>query len=107
MDKAKLLAARGTMPVVLPSGAGTAHVKPLSRKEVEACKVADDDDQTEINFVRIGLVDPQLTSEEVVAWRQDGVVGDWVAVCNAIRDSSGMADGANKSNVRSVSKRRR
>jgi hypothetical protein len=107
MDKAKLLIKRGTIPVTLPSGAGTAHVKPLSRKEVDDCKVKDDDEQSEVLFLVTGLVDPQLTVEEAQAWRNDGIVGDWVAVCEAIRDASGMAEGADKSNVRGVPKRRR
>lgn len=99
MDKAKLLANRagGTQDVEIP-GVGTVKVRALTRAEVKACKGKDDLTQ-ENQLIAAGMVDPVLTPDEVSEWLDNAPAGEAVAVIEAIRDLSGLGEGAQKSGV--------
>lgn len=108
MDKALLLAKReaNTREVELPSGIGTVTVRGLTRAEVKRCK-SKGDDASEDAFIAAGMVDPVLTVAEAEQWAETAPAGDTVAVMEAIRDLSGLGEGAQKSGVPGVRARRR
>jgi hypothetical protein len=107
MDKATLLAKRAgsTRDVELP-GVGTVTVRGLTRTEVKACK--DEDGNTAENkLIAKGLVDPELSEDEVAQWLEGAPAGEYVAVMTAISELSGLAEGAQKSGVPAVRGRRK
>ena len=96
MDKAVLL--KGFLPerdVELPSGIGTVRVRGLSRQE--AVRVTDDDPSVmERRALAAGMLDPQLTEDEVEQWRGVAVAADVQAVAQAISEISNMDDKGGK-----------
>lgn len=97
IDKSALLA--GFLPeddVVLPSGAGTVRVRGLSRNEAVATQkgMRPDDDASvaaaEATAVSFGLLEPRLSLEEVLAWRETALAADFLAVANRISGLSNM-----------------
>ena len=114
MDKAVLL--KGFLPeadVELPSGIGTVRVRGLSRQEAVAVQrgVREDDpdanDVLEVRAVARGMVDPQLTEDEVAAWRASGVAADVQAVAQRISELSNMDKAAGKGPTSSSKRTRR
>jgi hypothetical protein len=102
VDKATLLAKRAgsTRDVELP-GVGTVTVRGLTRAEVKACK--DEDGNTAENkLIAKGLVDPELSEDEVAEWLESAPAGEFVAVMTALSELSGLADGAATKSVPGV-----
>jgi glycine cleavage system H lipoate-binding protein len=99
VDKSKLLAKRAgnTREVELPN-VGTVTVRGLTKIEVEACKGASDATE-DVKIIATGLVDPELTEEEVAQWLGSAPAGEYVAVMTAITELSGLAEGAAQKSV--------
>lgn len=108
MDKELLLKrqAAGNTREVPIADVGTVTVRALSRREVKRATVKDED-ETECNLISAALVDPVMTPEEVAEWLDGAPAGDSVTVADAILEISGMAEGAQKSNVHGVRGKRR
>lgn len=83
-------------------------IKAVSRGQVAKLKEANASNSTfENRLISESLVDPTMTPAEVGQWLDDAPAGDSVKVMEAISALSGMDDGAAKSGVRPVRKRRR
>jgi hypothetical protein len=97
VDKATLL--KGFLPerdVELPSGTGTVRVRGLSRQEAVAVSSCENEQDMERMALVAGMLNPQLTLQEVVEWSQVAVAADVQAVAKAISDLSNMDVGAGK-----------
>lgn len=104
MDKAALLTERLPREDVEIPGAGTVTVRGLSRYELHmAGKGTEDAGLVERRMVAAAMVDPELTVADVEAWQKAAPAGEFKAVTEKIRDLSGLAEGADKSSVPSVS----
>lgn len=105
MDKSKLLKDRitvNTTEVEIP-GVGTVVVRGLSRYELLlAAKNTDDPLVIERRNISFALVDPKLTEAEVEQWQRQSAAGEIGPVTEAIRDLSGLGEGAGKSDVPAV-----
>lgn len=90
----------GAEPFVLPSGK-TVLIRGLSRAELLAGgRNTDDAGVIEIRNVRACLVQPRMTIEQIEKWqKRDLAKGDFMALTEKIRDLSGLAEGAGKSDV--------
>lgn len=80
---------------------GTVRVRALSR--AEAVKVADlqkDVDAAEIYILACALVDPDLTEDEVRAWRAASPSGEIDAVADAVLSLSGLTPEAAEAAIR-------
>lgn len=94
MDKAALL--KGFLPesdVELPSGTGTVRVRALSR--VEAVQVQKgleetDVDELEVRAIARGMLDPQMTEDDVRTWREMTAAADLQAVAQRISELSNL-----------------
>lgn len=113
LDKAALLKRqRSANTEEVDLGDGTVTVRGLSRGEVTAAKAAakgsreSQIDAVENHFIAAALVDPEMTVEEVAEWLENAPAGDAVVVMEAIQALSGMSEGAQKSGVAGVRKRR-
>lgn len=89
-----------TQDVKLPSGA-MVKVRGLTRRELlDAGAGTDDNALIEARNVVYGLVQPRMTLAQVQEWqRSPGSVVAFAEVTNAIRDLSGLGEGAGKSDV--------
>jgi len=110
MDKETLFnrkAHKGTTTVTLDKDV-VVVVRALTRGEVEDCRSGKKDDPDyELRLIATGLVDPEMTLEDVRLWMQgdpddpddDGApAGDSVKVTTAIAELSGLTEqGAQKS----------
>jgi hypothetical protein len=98
MDKAALL--RGFLPesdVPLPSGQGTVRVRGLSRNEaVSLQKLGDDPEALEVRACSLGMLDPQMSEDDVRAWREVAVAADVNAVAQRISELSNLDPNAGK-----------
>lgn len=102
MDKAALLTRRVadiTAEVEVP-GLGTVVVRGLSRWQMIAVfqlsKKPHRQEQLAISF---GMVDPELTPEEVAEWQRCATASELEAVAQKINELSGIGPGAAKSVV--------
>jgi hypothetical protein len=84
-----------TDTVVLGENA-TVLVRALSRAEVDLVRKAPEKDYDALVCV-YGMTDPELTITEVREWFQMARAGDVVKVTEAIREASGLGEGAGKS----------
>lgn len=101
MDKAKLLAKREGSYRDVEVDVGAVRVRGLNRDEVKACQ--DKDGNTvENKLLAAGLVDPELTEDEVAEWLASAPAGDYVRVMEALSELSGLNEGAAKSGVPEV-----
>jgi hypothetical protein len=89
-----------TRDVKLPNGAFV-KVRGLTRRELLDCGVGTEDTALiEARNVAAGLVTPAMTLAQVQQWqRSAGTVRIFADVTNAIRDLSGLGEGAGKSDV--------
>lgn len=105
MDKSALLADRvttNTREVEIP-GVGTITVRGLTRFElILAGKGTDDALVIERRNVAMAMVDPQMSEGDVAAWQRASPAGELAEVTIAIRDLSGLGEGAGKSDVSEV-----
>lgn len=86
--------------LTLPSGR-TVQVRGLSRRDILAARThADDVIGFETVVIARGLVEPQLTEEQVSAWQsRPGRAGDVRKAVDRIYELSGLSEGADKSAV--------
>lgn len=105
MDKAKLLQKRDVERDVELDGVGTVRVRALTRADVMWSRGAKGDDAQECRMLSRALVDPVLTPDECATWSEMAPAGEFVKVMDAVRDLSGMGDGAAKSGVSRVRRR--
>lgn len=77
---------------------GKVRVRGLSRAEIHGMNRGKDPNPTlvEQRTVQLGLVDPELTLDEVQRWYTVAPAGDIQKIVNAVLDLSGMTDGADK-----------
>jgi hypothetical protein len=93
--KARLLQPRipeGTVELEL----GTVRVRGLSRGEVFMTQQVKGIEATERKILALGLLDPEMTEDEVRQWQQGSPAGEMEAVVAKIRDLSGLGDKADK-----------
>jgi len=116
MDKEKLYKRKATLctRLVELDDDVTVEVRALSRGEVAAIKEQDlEPDEVERHFIAHALTDPVMSYEEVTRWlcgEDDDLgapAGDSVALMEAIAELSGFREGARKSGVPPVRRRRR
>jgi hypothetical protein len=89
-----------TFDVTLRSGAVVA-IRGLTRRELlDAGKGTEDSALIEARNVAFCLVRPAMTLAQVQQWQQaPGSVRDFATLTEAIRDASGLGEGADKSDV--------
>ena len=106
--KARLLTPRITEDDVPIEGVGTVRVRGLSRGEVFALRKAKeagklkDDAAWDRRLVSLAMVNPPMTEIEVGEWQDSSPAGELEDVTKKIQELSGMAEGADKSNVEDV-----
>lgn len=107
MDKAELLKKRTgeTREVEIP-GVGTVTVRGLSAGEVKRWK-GKSESEVERHVIAAAMVDPVLTLDEVDEWAENAPFGHLVDVIKAVYELSGVSEGAAKSGLPGVGKRRR
>lgn len=99
-SKAALLTPRLKTEEVEIEGVGTVLVRGLSRWEmVEVTKLEDNRQRQDIMALAFGLVDPQMTQDELAAWRRAGSVMEIEAIARKINELSGIGKDAAKSDV--------
>ncbi len=85
--------------VTLPSGR-TVRIRGLSRYELLLSgKNTDDSAVIERRNVAVCMVEPKMTEAQVEKWQKSSLPGELAAVTMAIRELSGLAEGAQKSNL--------
>lgn len=92
-----------TEDVELPSGK-VVQIRPLSRHQlITMGKGTEDASLVERRMITYCLVQPKLTIAQVETWqRQDGSIRDFARITTAVRQLSGLAEGAAKSDVDEV-----
>lgn len=101
MDKAKLLAKREGSYRDVEVDVGTVRVRGLTKDEVVSCRDADGG-TIDVELLALGMVDPELTADEVTEWLSTAPAGDYVRVMTALSELSGIDEGADKSGVPEV-----
>ena len=96
--KAKLLERRipeGTVELL----GETARVRALTRGEVFAVNKVGNGDTAKVERLIVvrGLIDPEMTEDEVETWQRNSPAGEMEAVVAKIQELSGLAEGADKS----------
>lgn len=104
--KDRLLKTRLPEATVTIEGVGDVRVRGLRRGEVFAIKKAtqgkDDLEAFETKFVAAGMLEPKLTEAEVRRWYKAAPAGEIDPVVDKINELSGLAQGADKSDLPSV-----
>ena len=111
--KARLLAGEGDSTEKVETHAGVITVRALTRSEVlnlrkgkELGKI--DIAEYERRMVAIGMVDPEMTPEDVKVWQDHDKAGGALAdVTDKIAELSGLTEGASKSGVSRAGRRSR
>lgn len=81
-------------------GIGTVLVRGLSRWEMVAVQKLEDDRQRQDNLaVFYGLIEPDMTEDQVMAWRKAGGAMEIEGVARKINELSGIGKDAAKSDV--------
>lgn len=81
-------------------GVGSVLVRGLSRWEMVAVQKLEDDRQRQDNLaVFYGLVEPDMTEDEVMAWRKAGAAMEIEGIARKINELSGIGKDAAKSDV--------
>lgn len=94
-------------------GGGSVIVRGLSRGEITRAKAAAKGSRenqigtVENHMISTGLVEPEMTVDEVAEWLANAPAGDAVNVLETIQQLSGLSEGAQKSGVPGVRKQRR
>lgn len=96
----------GQEEVELSDGA-TVMVRGLTRAEAIEMGQLGTVAERDAWMVATGLVDPELSVDDVVAWFGQGAAGDADRIAKKITELSGMADGQAKGYTKSVPRRRR
>jgi hypothetical protein len=101
MDKNALIAPRTveTREVEIP-GVGTVTVRGFTRYELQlAGKNTEDASLVERRLLSYTMVDPDMSEADVESWQMNSPAGEIGPVVLAMRELSGMVEGAAKSNV--------
>jgi hypothetical protein len=81
-------------------GIGSVLVRGLSRFEmIEVQKLEDDRQVQDTLALHYGMVEPEMSEEEVIAWRKAGAVMEIESVARKINALSGIGKDAAKSDV--------
>lgn len=96
VDKKLLFKPRLPEADVEVPGIGTFRVRALNRDEALHCRSTPDVATIERRMLAAGLVDPELTENEVKAWQLASTAGEIEPVTDKIAELSGMAQGADK-----------
>lgn len=91
--------------VTLPSG-GTVKVRGLTRNQAQQVQDAPEGIDRDSMMIHLGLVDPELSAEDVVAWFDVAPAGDVLAIAREVSRLSGMLEGQGKQATKSVPRRR-
>lgn len=103
IDKSALLKPRIPEAEVEVPGVGALRVRGLSRQEVlDLQQFTKDEVALERKVLVLGLVEPQLTEDEVAQWHAAATQDEVAAVVDAIRGLSGLKDGAPKEAYKSL-----
>lgn len=102
MDKDLFLKARLPERELDVPGVGTVRIRGLSRAEILAAQALTADGAMERFVVAAGLVDPQLTEDEVDVWRRNVTHGEVGLVFAVIEELSGLGEDAAKAEYKSV-----
>jgi hypothetical protein len=97
--KARLLKPRVPEGTVELDGLGTIRVRGLSRGEVFMTQQAKGVEAMECKILALGMVDPQMTEDEVRQWQANSPAGEMEPVADKIRELSGLNRGAEKEAV--------
>jgi hypothetical protein len=84
--------------VELPDG-GTVEVRGLNRREAIAVGEVEAGLDRDALLISLGMVDPQMTVEDVLAWGAEDDSGTLEVVSRRIGELSRMVEGAGKSRV--------
>ena len=102
MDKETFLKPRLPEADVDIPGVGAVRVRGLSRLEALQIQSGKQDMAAlERAVIRLGLVDPALTPDEIDAWYAAAPAGEIVPIVSAIHDLSGLKEGAAKAAYKS------
>ena len=103
IDKEVFLKASTPEETVTLPGVGDVRVRGLSRNEaVSLAAVKSDPAALEQLIIRLGLVDPTLTADDVAAWYASAPAGLTDLIVNAVERLSGLTGDAPKSGVSGV-----
>lgn len=108
MDKDKLLARRADTASGLPEdtvdieGVGSVRVRALTRGEVYKVQQLKGRGDAERRILAWGLLDPELTENEVRQWQDNSPAGEMEPVADKIRELSGLNQDADKESYKSA-----
>lgn len=109
MDKNLLLSQDSlkAQDVELP-GVGIVKVRGLRTDELRQATNPDmDDDELSVHIVSAGLVEPEMTPEEVAQWKSLAPAGHFLGVYNKVAELSGLDVAAAKQAYKSPPRRRK
>jgi hypothetical protein len=87
--------------------AGQVVVRGLTRAEAHDMKEIDGNPEREVRTLALGVVEPELTEDDVRAWMAGATFGELQPVLERIMSLSGMLEGQGKEATKSVPARRR
>jgi hypothetical protein len=98
VDKEKLLARRLADDTVMVDGVGEVQVRALSRKEVMNARKFGGGDLAKMEqfMLHKGMVDPELTLDEVEVWQDGAPAGEIEPIARKIAALSGMGFGEDR-----------
>ena len=96
VDKELLFKRRIEEADVNVEGLGTFRVRGLTRSEALSVRSLADLAAIERGMLVLGLVDPELTEDEVKRWQANSPAGEMEDLTNKIAELSGMNEGAAK-----------
>jgi len=99
----------GQVEVTLPSDGSTVLIRGLTRDDILDAqdRFPSSTALRDNACISAGLVDPEMTEDDVAAWAAGAPAGDLTHVSEEIQSLSGLREGAGKSRVSSVRKRPR
>lgn len=106
LTREQLLARKLGQEVVDLGDGGTVLVRGLNRAEAHAMTERETARDRELYMIATGLLDPQMTEDDVAAWFAADSAGALDLVGKAITVLSGMAPGQGKDATKSVPRRR-
>lgn len=103
MDKELLFKKRLREDTVEIPGVGTVRVRGLNRLEsFEVGEIKDDIAARERKMIALGLIDPEMTEDEVLQWQEASEGMELEAVSTKIGELSGMVEDSGKEAYKSV-----
>ena len=105
LTREQILARKLGRDVVEIDDGETVEVRGLNRHESIAAGEIDDKTERDAFIISCGMVDPQMTVDEVIEWGKNDAGGVLEAVSLRIGELSRMVEGAGKSRVSRARKR--